>query len=78
MIYSDSRPQNGAKLIVNIQSILCSVCNKKTPHIEELDETFLSRWRCLCCNNTQRPGGNSMVSAGRPVIDDPGCSTDPG
>ena len=60
---------------MNIQTLFCSECDKKTPHLEDLDETYLSCWRCLFCNNTQRPGGNSMVPASGPMIDDPGTGS---
>jgi hypothetical protein len=63
---------------VNIQRLVCLDCGEKTPHVEELDETYLSCWRCLFCNKTQRPGGNSMVMANRPRVDDPGSSANPG
>ncbi len=49
-----------------IQSIYCDNCEKKTPHAEELNETFLSCWHCLVCGEENRPGGNSCVLAGPP------------
>jgi len=51
---------------MKVQSMQCPVCDKKTPHVEGLNETYLSVWYCILCGNEQRPGGNSMVLASNP------------
>ena len=46
---------------MNVMTMFCPNCQKKTIFVEELDDTFLNVWHCMVCGGEQRPKGNSMV-----------------